>query len=126
MAREQPQVNLRLPAELKARLEEAAAANGRSLTAEMVYRLQAAEHPLVNLDAVAELVKALGAGTHTMTELLRKLSDAQDRSAQTADLVQELLRLLEADDSPDRKARLQEAKKRASELAAKAPRRKKA
>jgi len=40
MARTDPQVNLRLPADLKERLEAAAAATGRSLTAEVVWRLQ--------------------------------------------------------------------------------------
>jgi predicted transcriptional regulator len=40
MARSDPQVNVRLPAELKQRLDELAAASGRSLTAEIVLRLQ--------------------------------------------------------------------------------------
>lgn len=39
MARTDPQVNFRLPAELKAQLDEAARRSGRSLTAEIVYRL---------------------------------------------------------------------------------------
>jgi hypothetical protein len=41
MARDDLQVNFRMPAELKARLEAAAAASGRTLTAEVVYRLNA-------------------------------------------------------------------------------------
>lgn len=40
MARNDPQVNLRYPADLKRRLDEAAAANRRSLTAEMINRLE--------------------------------------------------------------------------------------
>lgn len=39
MARNDPQVNLRIPAELKASLDSAAANSGRSLTAEIVARL---------------------------------------------------------------------------------------
>lgn len=40
MAREDPQVNIRLPVELKQRLEEAATSHNRSLTAEVVARLE--------------------------------------------------------------------------------------
>lgn len=40
MARNEPQVNLRMPAALKARLEEAAGASKRSLTAEIIARLE--------------------------------------------------------------------------------------
>lgn len=40
MARTDPQVNLRIPAELKVEIQEAAIENGRSLNAEIVARLQ--------------------------------------------------------------------------------------
>ncbi|MEC5405138.1 Arc family DNA-binding protein [Paraburkholderia sp. MPAMCS5] len=40
MTREDPQMKLRLPPDLKDRLTEAAAANNRSLNAEVVSRLQ--------------------------------------------------------------------------------------
>jgi hypothetical protein len=40
MARDEPQVNLRIPANLKDLLEEASAQNKRSLTAEVVARLE--------------------------------------------------------------------------------------
>ena len=39
MARHDPQVNFRIPAELKERLELAAKENNRSLTAELINRL---------------------------------------------------------------------------------------
>lgn len=39
MARSDPQMNFRIPAELKAQLEEVAKMNKRSLTAELVSRL---------------------------------------------------------------------------------------
>ncbi|WP_331708671.1 Arc family DNA-binding protein [Pandoraea sputorum] len=39
MARSDPQVNIRMPSDLKARLEDAADASGRSLNAEIVDRL---------------------------------------------------------------------------------------
>lgn len=40
MARDDPQVNFRMPAALKRRLEQAADASGRSLTAEIIQRLE--------------------------------------------------------------------------------------
>ena len=41
MARNDPQINLRIPAELKERVEAAAAANKRSMNAEIAERLEA-------------------------------------------------------------------------------------
>jgi len=53
MARTDPQVNLRMPAALKERLEEIATASGRSFTAEVVARLEqsvrATDAPLQHL-----------------------------------------------------------------------------
>ena len=46
MSRAEPQVNFRMPAALKARLEEAAGENKRSITAELVARLEATFHDL--------------------------------------------------------------------------------
>lgn len=54
MARSDPQVNIRMPAELKERLEQARQKSNRSLNGEIVHRLAlsldrddvAAEHPL--------------------------------------------------------------------------------
>jgi predicted DNA-binding protein len=40
MSRADPQVNFRIPAELKAQLDSAAAKNKRSITAELVARLE--------------------------------------------------------------------------------------
>lgn len=45
MARTDPQVNLRIPADLKERLEDAAQAGRRSLNAEIVARLQDSFEP---------------------------------------------------------------------------------
>ena len=39
MARTDPQFNVRMPADLKEKIEEAAKENGRSMNAEIVYRL---------------------------------------------------------------------------------------
>lgn len=40
MARTDPQVNFRIPSELKDKLDEAAKENGRTLTAELILRLE--------------------------------------------------------------------------------------
>ncbi|CAG4919204.1 Arc family DNA-binding protein [Paraburkholderia saeva] len=40
MARDEPQVNLRIPADLKDRIDKAAEKNKRSMTAEVVARLE--------------------------------------------------------------------------------------
>ncbi|WP_033134614.1 Arc family DNA-binding protein [Acinetobacter sp. MN12] len=40
MARNDPQVNFRIPSELKAKLDAAAQENGRTLTAELILRLE--------------------------------------------------------------------------------------
>jgi len=40
MARDEPQMNLRIPSDLKDKIEEAATANKRSVTAEVVARLE--------------------------------------------------------------------------------------
>ena len=40
MARTDPQVNFRIPAELKDKLDNAAKENGRTLTAELILRLE--------------------------------------------------------------------------------------
>lgn len=41
MARTDPQINIKIPAELKSRLEQAAKQNSRSMNAEIVHRLEA-------------------------------------------------------------------------------------
>lgn len=63
MARTDPQMNLRLPVELKEQIEDAAAKNMRTLTAEVVARLQATFEPHsraldwgADLDALAEKI----------------------------------------------------------------------
>jgi predicted DNA-binding protein len=59
MARTDPQVNFRIPAELNERLKEAAAENGRTITAELVHRLDASFRRSVDDDRVVEVVEGL-------------------------------------------------------------------
>ncbi|MDC8013731.1 Arc family DNA-binding protein [Tahibacter soli] len=64
MARDQPQINIRIPAELRDRLDKAMEKSGRSLTAEIVARLeqsllQASADP--QADAVIRYMLALNA-----------------------------------------------------------------
>lgn len=56
MARTDPQVNFRIPAELKDKLDNAAKENGRTLTAELILRLeQTFEHDDQLLDLLTRL-----------------------------------------------------------------------
>lgn len=62
MARNDPQMNLRVPMELKENIEKAALDNGRTITAEAVFRLeQSFEQNFGDLGAVPteELMKEL-------------------------------------------------------------------
>lgn len=49
MARNDPQMNLRVPMELKEKIEKAALDNGRTITAEAVYRLERSFEPELNV-----------------------------------------------------------------------------
>jgi hypothetical protein len=83
MARDDPQINVRMSAQLKAALEAAATESGRSLTAEIVGRLEqsmiGAKHPpniIVRLEALqpgARIVDVpLGTFLETMAQSLRE------------------------------------------------------
>ncbi|MFC4924554.1 Arc family DNA-binding protein [Delftia deserti] len=61
MARTDPQLNFRIPAELKERLETAAAENKRTLTAELVARLEASLNSEGGFDPQAALTQLLEA-----------------------------------------------------------------
>lgn len=65
MARDDPQLKIRLPGDLKERIETAASDNNRTMNAEIVARLQESfddtlkfEHGVLE-DAVAEMVPAM-------------------------------------------------------------------
>lgn len=72
MARTDPQVNFRIPGELYEKLKIAAAENSRTLTAELVYRIdQSFAHPegLVGRDLVSGvLTQLLDSGVIEFTE----------------------------------------------------------
>lgn len=66
VTRAEPQINIRIPAELKRRLEEAADAAGRTLTGEVVRRLDdsfsSGSDPIADLQRrLAEVEKQLAA-----------------------------------------------------------------
>lgn len=69
MSRSDPQVNFRMPAELKAKLEEAAARNKRSTTAEIVSRLEESFAPEVHR-IIRAIEPATKAGGPELDELL--------------------------------------------------------
>ena len=56
MARTDPQFNVRMPADLKEKIEDAAKKNGRSMNAEIVYRLQQSiEDGYVNTGGIQQM-----------------------------------------------------------------------
>ena len=57
MARNDPQMNLRVPVDLKEKVEKAAFENGRPITAEAVYRL---EQSFNSTQENIQLVKMMG------------------------------------------------------------------
>lgn len=73
MARNDPQVNIRLPEELKEALDRGARESGRSLTAEIVHRLQAFVARNLSDDArIAQLERT----QHALIEAVERLSKA--------------------------------------------------
>lgn len=68
MSREDPQIKLRLPSELKAQIAASAEEHGRSMNADIVARLQEsfADDTAVDRDEVAALVKQV-------TELMKRI-----------------------------------------------------
>ena len=74
MAREYSQVNFRIPTKLKEKIEESASTNERSITAELVARLeQSFDEPMKFNPSDAEAVTKLVA--KSMQELLLALSN---------------------------------------------------
>lgn len=84
MAREDPQINIRLPANLKERLEERAERNNRSTTAEIVARLEQSflgpKHPpsiTIRLEALPFGTPAVGVSVGTFfSDLSRTLKES--------------------------------------------------
>lgn len=74
MARNDPQMNLRVPMELKENIEKAALDNGRTITAEAVFRLeQSFRNEIEDLESVplekllAVIMKRLGENSIQLT-----------------------------------------------------------
>jgi hypothetical protein len=98
MARSDPQVNLRIPAELKADVDAAAEASGRSMNAEVVYRLglsfdrpQEEGELMSAYERSEEYVKALQGQVNLATRLA---SLSEGTSALMADRLRLLLAVL--------------------------------
>lgn len=76
MARNDPQMNLRVPMELKEKVEKAAYENGRTITAEAVYRLEESfnkTQPQVDdLESLKKEIQKLNMTVYTLAEALTK------------------------------------------------------
>ncbi|MGU3496326.1 Arc family DNA-binding protein [Xanthobacteraceae bacterium A53D] len=85
MARDDLQVNLRMPAELKEALEEAARVSGRSLTAEVVRRLTSSFALVPKLEdnerRLMSLVTDLRRSQNTLEHQAQQLADLAERYA---------------------------------------------
>lgn len=82
MARTDPQVNLRIPEDLKERLQEASVQNNRSLTAEIVARLQASFPRAIptrdearSLEPLINTLAALPSSNYQPGDLMRATMD---------------------------------------------------
>lgn len=73
MARNEPQVNLRMPADLKEELEKAALENGRSLTAEIVLRLRGSLSTFVPDQSPLDIFDAEGFDPAELNKLMREM-----------------------------------------------------
>jgi len=69
MARNDPQMNLRVPMDLKEKIEKAAFDNGRTITAEAVYRLEQSFEQNSNQNEVLQ----------KMEELLQRLEKLENK-----------------------------------------------
>ncbi|NSL91696.1 Arc family DNA-binding protein [Acetobacter syzygii] len=81
MARDDPMMRFRAPTELKARIEEAAAKNGRSLNAEIVQRLDASLSGRPILD-VSES-EGLDSDERSLVRLWRAINDTEQSALRT-------------------------------------------
>lgn len=81
MARNDPQVNIRLPAALKVRLDEAAVAAGRSVTAEIVNRLEASFRSPIEVPSVTGLRAQIAAERELAQSTFEMLSRFVDELA---------------------------------------------
>lgn len=93
MSREDPQMKIRLPSELKDRIEEASRSAGRSLNAEIVARLQASFDG-AGSSSTADVLSAIA----QLQGRLDQASSASDRTARLCALVLAVLDSVRATD----------------------------
>jgi Arc-like DNA binding dprotein len=106
MARNEPQVNLRMPQELKDQLEAAASEGNRTLTAEIVSRLKGSFGPSHSADLVLVLAQL-------ERSMARAESETVDFKLRLGRLAEPLKRLLAGEELP--KAESTALRKEASE-----------
>lgn len=72
MARNDPQMNLRVPVELKEKIEKAAFDNNRTITAEAVSRLEQSfkPHQEIEIEELRKEIRNMNMTIHTLAEAL--------------------------------------------------------
>ena len=86
MSREDPQLKIRLPLELKEKITESAAEYGRSINSEVVARLEESFTETIPASGLSKIIAAYFMGLHSryisereqLTELLRKTPADED------------------------------------------------
>lgn len=88
MARNDPQINVRLPSDLKAQLEETARKNGRSVTAEIISLVNSGiNEPYERTQLVEKLHTQQG-----LIEALEKMNDVQKQTIRSLEVQREATR----------------------------------
>lgn len=93
MARTDPQVNLRMPADLKDRLDAAALANQRSLTAEVIRRLDESFEP-ERSGGIERLEEAMEALRRSVEEGRRHFEEVEKPTIEEALMTGKILRFI--------------------------------
>lgn len=79
MARKDPQLNLRIPAETKQRLEDCSKESGRTITAELVYRLEESFKTESELAVLRQKIDALTEINKDQSKRFDDLMQASER-----------------------------------------------
>lgn len=87
MRKDDPQINLRMPPELKARIQQEAKKNRRTQTAEIIARLQASFEPTMSQSTATTLLEGL---QKAMQEAREMQEEARKHRQEAEDMLKEV------------------------------------